>query len=150
MPSAVDGNPNGRGNRRHHTVRTDVITVLPVATGVSRRHYSGVECESKCEARKHPSHVSIPRLEASDVGPRPIVPNLLRQPALMVGTLAFAISDGFGPNAPARRLSEPENRTGKHESRDKRSAAWIVERDIAALRLGNSAIKHADKVPLFF
>ena len=50
MPSAVDGNPNGRGNRRHHTVRTDVITVLPVATGASRRHCSGVECESKYEA----------------------------------------------------------------------------------------------------
>ena len=150
MPSAVDGDPNGRGNGRHHTVRTDVITVLPVATGVSRRHYSGVECESKCEARKHPSHVSIPRLEASDFGPRPIVPNLLRQPALMEGTRAFAISDGFEPNAPARRLSEPENQTGKHESRDKRSAAWVVERNIAALRLGNSAIKHADKFPLFF
>ena len=104
MPSAVDGNPNGGGNGRHHTVRTDVITVLPVATGVSRRHYSGVECESKCEARKHPSHVSIPRLEASDVGPRPIVPNLLRQPALMVGTLAFDISDGFGPERACQTL----------------------------------------------
>ena len=144
MPSSVDGNPNGRRNGRHHTVRTDAITVLPVATGVSSRHYSGVECESKCEARKHPSHVSIPRLEASDFGPRPIVPNLLRQPALMEGTWAFAISDGFGPNAPARRLSEPENRTGKHESRNKRSAAWVVEHGIAALRLGNSAIKRAD------
>ena len=150
MPSAVDGNPNGRGNGRHHTVRTGVITVLPVATGVSRRHYSGVECESKYEARKHPSHVSIPRLEASDFGPRPIVPNLFRQPALMEGTRAFAISDGFGPNAPARRLSEPENHTGKHESRDKRSAAWNVERNIAALCLGNSAIERADKFPLFF
>ena len=50
MPSAVDGNPNGRGNGCHHTVRTDVIAVFPVAAGVSRRHYSGVECESKCEA----------------------------------------------------------------------------------------------------
>ena len=50
MPSAVDGDPNGRGNGRHHTVRTDVITVLPVATGVSRRHCSGVECESKYDA----------------------------------------------------------------------------------------------------
>jgi len=68
----------------------------------------------------------------------------------MEGARAFAISDGFGPNAPARRLSEPENHTGKHKSRDKRSAAWIVERDIAALRLGNSAIKRADKFPLFF
>ena len=50
MPSAVDGNPNGRGNGCHHTVRTDVIAVFPVAASVSRRHYSGVECESKCEA----------------------------------------------------------------------------------------------------
>jgi len=47
-------------------------------------------------------------------------------------------------------LTEPENRTEKHESRDKRSAAWVVEREIAALRLGNSAIKRVDKFPLFF
>ena len=50
MPSVVYRNPNGRGNGCHRTVRIDTIAVSPVAASASRRDYSGVECESKCEA----------------------------------------------------------------------------------------------------